>query len=85
MNATEKKLLIARIVAAISILANTDNEHVTRLADLIGEDMSKLIPELLDEIVGNELFELILKYQAQLTKNIPTVKAEEPARIQLIN
>ena len=80
----EKKETIARILAATSILANTDNEHVAKLADLIGDDMGKLIPTMLDKIVGNEMFELILKHQARLDEEIPAVKAEEP-RIHLIN
>ena len=84
MNYLEKKETIARILAATSIVANTDNEHVAKLADLIGDDMAKLIPTMLDEVTGNELFELTLKHQAQLAKEIPTVKAEEP-RIHLIN
>lgn len=84
MNDLEKKETIARILAATSILANTDNDFVTKLADLIGNDMAKLIPTMLDDVVGNELFELILKHQAWLAKEIPTVKAEEP-RIHLIN
>ncbi len=84
MNELEKKETIARILAATSIVANTNNVHIAKLADLIGDDMAKLIPTMLDEIVGSELFELILKHQAQLAKEIPTVKAEEP-RIHLIN
>lgn len=80
----EKKETIARILAATSILANTDNEHVAKLADLIGDNMAKLIPTMIDEVVGNEVFEMILKHQAQLTKEIPAVKTEEP-RIHLIN
>ena len=80
----EKKETIARILAATSILANTDNEHVAKLADLFGDDMAKLIPTMIDEVVGNEVFEMILKHQAQLTKEIPAVKAEEPL-IHLIN
>ena len=84
MNDLEKKETIARILAATSILANTNNVHIAKLADLIGDDMGKLIPTMLDKIVGNELFELILKHQAWLAKEIPTVKAEEP-RIHLIN
>ena len=84
MNDLEKKETIARILAATSILANANNEYVTKLADLIGNDMAKLIPTMLDDVVGNELFELILKHQAWLAKEIPTVKAGEP-RIHLIN
>ena len=84
MNDLEKKETIARILAATSVLANTDNDFVAKLADLIGNDMAKLIPTMLDDVVGNELFELILKHQAWLAKEIPTVKAEEP-RIHLIN
>ena len=84
MNELEKKETIARILAATSILANANNEHVAKLADLIGGDMAKLIPTMLDDVVGNELFELILKHQAWLAKEIPTVKAEEPS-IHLIN
>lgn len=84
MNDLEKKETIARIIAATSILANTDNVHIAKLADLIGNDMAKLIPTMLDEIVGNEMFELILKHQARLAKEIPAVKAEEPY-IHLIN
>ena len=84
MNELEKKETIARILAATSILACANNEHVAKLADLIGGDMAKLIPTMLDDVVGNELFELIMKHQAQLAKEIPTVKAEEP-RIHLIN
>ena len=84
MNDLEKKETIARILAATSILANANNEYVTKLADLIGDDMAKLIPTMLDEIVGNEMFELILKHQARLDEEIPAVKAEEP-RIHLIN
>ena len=84
MNDLEKKETIARILAATSIVANTDNEHVAKLADLIGDDMAKLIPTMLDEVVGNELFELTLKHQARLDEEIPAVKAEEP-RIHLIN
>lgn len=84
MNDLERKETIARILAATSILANTDNEHVARLADLIGDDMSKLIPMLIEEVVDNEVFDMILKHQAQLAKEIPAVKAEEP-RIHLIN
>ena len=84
MNELEKKETIARILAATSILANANNEYVTKLADLIGNDMAKLIPTMLDDVVGNELFELILKHQARLAKEIPAVKAEEP-RIHLIN
>ena len=84
MNDLEKKETIARILAATSILANTNNEHVARLADLIGDDMSKLIPLLFTGIIGSEIFEMILKHHAQLSKEIPAVKAEEP-RIHLIN
>ena len=80
----EKKETIARILAATSILANTDNVHIAKLADLIGDDMAKLIPTMLDEVTGNELFELTLKHQAQLAKEVPAVKAEEPY-IHLIN
>ena len=84
MNELEKKETIARILAATSILANTNNVHIAKLADLIGDDMAKLIPTMLDKIVGNEMFELILKHQARLDEEIPAVKAEEP-RIYLIN
>ena len=84
MTDLEKKETIARILAATSILANTDNEHIAKLADLIGDDMAKLIPTMLDEVVENEMFELILKHQARLDEEIPAVKAEEP-RIHLIN
>ena len=84
MNELEKKETIARILAATSILANANDEYVTKLADLIGNDMAKLIPTMPDDVVGNELFELILKHQAWLAKEIPAVKAEEP-RIHLSN
>ena len=84
MNDLKKKETIARILAATNILANTNNVHIAKLADLIGDDMAKLIPTMLDKIVGNEMFELILKHQARLDEEIPTVKAEEP-RIHLIN
>ena len=84
MNELEKKETIARILAATSILANTNNVHIAKLADLIGDDMAKLIPTMLDEVIGNELFELTLKHQARLDEEIPTIKAEEP-RIHLIN
>ena len=87
MNELEKKETIARILAATSILACANNEYIAKLADLIGDDMAKLIPTMLDKIVGNEMFELILKHQAQLAKEIPAVKAvkaEEPY-IHLIN
>ena len=83
----EKKETIARILAATSILANTDNEHDAKLADLIGDDMAKLIPTMLDDVVdvvGNEMFELIMKHQARLANEIPTGKGEE-LRIHLIN
>ena len=84
MNDFKKKETIARILAATSILANTNNVHIANLADLIGDDMGKLIPTMFDKIVGNEMFELILKHQARLDEEIPAVKAEEP-RIHLIN
>lgn len=84
MNELEKKETIARILAATSILANANNEHVAKLADLIGGDMAKLIPTMLDDVVGNELFELILKHQVRLANEIPTGKGEE-LRIHLIN
>ena len=84
MNELEKKETIARILAATSILANANNEYVTKLADLIGNDMAKLIPTMLDDVVGNELFELILKHQARLANEIPTGKGKE-LRIHLIN
>lgn len=84
MNELEKKETIARILAATSIVACANNEYIAKLADLIGDDMGKLIPTMLDKIVGNEMFELILKHQARLAKEIPAVKAEEP-RIHLIN
>ena len=84
MNELEKKETIARILAATSILACANNEHVAKLADLIGDDMAKLIPTMIDEVVGNEVFELILKHQARLANEIPTGKGEE-LRIHLIN
>lgn len=84
MNDLEKKETIARILAATSILACANNEHITKLADLIGDDMAKLISIMLDKIVRNELFELILKHQARLANEIPTGKGEE-LRIHLIN
>ena len=84
MTDLEKKETIARILAATSILACANNEHVAKLADLIGDDMGKLIPTMLDKIVGNELFELILKHQTRLANEIPTGKGEE-LRIHLIN
>ena len=84
MTELEKKETIARILAATSILANTDSEHVAKLADLIGDDMAKLIPTMIDEVAWNEVFEMIRKHQARLVKEIPAVKAEEP-RIHLIN
>ena len=84
MNELEKKETIARILAATSILANANNEHIAKLADLIGDDMAKLIPTMLDDVVGNELFELILKHQAWLANEIPTGKGKE-LRIHLIN
>ena len=84
MNELEKKETIARILAATSILAYANNEHIAKLADLIGDDMAKLIPTMLDDVVGNELFELILKHQARLANEIPTGKGEE-LRIHLIN
>lgn len=84
MTDLEKKETIARILAATSIIACANNEYIKKLADLIGDDTAKLIPTMLDEVTGNELFELTLKHQARLAKEIPTVKAEEP-RIHLIN
>jgi len=84
MNELEKKETIARILAATSILANTNNEHIAKLADLIGDDMAKLIPTMLDEVTGNEMFELIMKHQTRLANEIPTGKGEE-LRIHLIN
>ena len=84
MNDLKKKETIARILAATSILANTNNVHIAKLADLIGDDMAKLIPTMLDKIVGNEMFELIMKHQTRLANEIPTGKGEE-LRIHLIN
>ena len=84
MNDLEKKETIARILAATSIIACANNEYIKKLADLIGDDMANLIPTMLDDVVGNEVFELILKHQVRLAKEIPAVKAEEP-RIHLIN
>lgn len=84
MNELEKKETIARILAATSILANANNEHVAKLADLIGGDMAKLIPTMLDEVIGNELVALTLKHQVRLANEIPTGKGEE-LRIHLIN
>jgi len=84
MNDLEKKETIARILAATSILANANNEYVTKLADLIGNDMAKLISIIINEVTGNELFELIQKHQARLANEIPTGKGEE-LRIHLIN
>ncbi len=84
MNELEKKETIARILAATSILACANNEHVAKLADLIGDDMAKLISIIINEVTGNELFELILKHQTRLANEIPTGKGEE-LRIHLIN
>lgn len=84
MNELEKKETIARILAATSILACANNEHITKLANLIGDDMGKLIPTMLDKIVENEMFELIMKHQTRLANEIPTGKGEE-LRIHLIN
>lgn len=84
MNELEKKETIARILAATSILACANNEHITKLADLIGDDMAKLISIIINEVTGNELFELIQKHQARLANEIPTGKGEE-LRIHLIN
>ena len=84
MNELEKKETIARILAATSIVANTNNEHIAKLADLIGGDMAKLISIIINEVTGNELFELIQKHQARLANEIPTGKGEE-LRIHLIN
>lgn len=84
MNDLKKKETIARILAATSIIACANNEYIKKLADLIGDDMANLIPTMLDEVVGNEMFELILLFQVRLAKEIPTIKAEDP-RIHLIN
>jgi len=84
MTDLEKKETIARILAATSIIACANNEYIKKLADLIGDDTTKLIPTMLDEVTGNELFELTLKHQTRLAKEIPAVKAEEPY-IHLIN
>ena len=84
MNELEKKETIARILATTNILTCTNNEHITKLADLIGDDMEKLIPTMLDKIVENEMFELIMKHQTRLANEIPTGKGEE-LRIHLIN
>ena len=77
---------VARVLAAASILANIDDPIVSKLAEVIGENMASLTPQLISDVLSDRLYQEITAKQKELATELKESIEEVPeSRIFLIN
>ena len=84
MENEEKIDVLAKVLAAASIIANASDPEVRKLGDVIGEGVAKLVPEV-EGITEHELISMVAMYQNKLISEMPQDRVQENPRIQLIN
>ncbi len=77
---------VARVLAAASILVNIDDPIVSKLAEVIGENMACLTPQLINDVLSDRLYQEITAKQKGLATELKASIEEVPeSMILLIN
>ena len=81
----EQKIdVLAKVLAAASIIANSSDPELQKLGDIIGEGVAKLVPEI-EGITKQEFISTVAMYHSELISEMPQDRVQENPRIQLIN
>lgn len=84
MENEEKIDVLAKVLAAASIIANASDPEVRKLGDVIGEGVAKLV----SEVEGVDIYEfnaMVFAHGQKLISEMPQDYVQETPRIQLIN
>ena len=84
MENREKIDVLAKVLAASSIIANSSDPELQKLGDVIGDSVAKLVPE----IEGIDIYEftaMVFAHGQKLISEMPQDRVQETPRIQLIN
>ena len=84
MENKEKIDVLAKVLAAASIIANSSDPELQKLGDVIGEGVVKLVPEV-EGIDTNEFTAIVFAHGQKLISEMPQDRVQETPRIQLIN
>ena len=84
MENEEKIDVLAKVLAAASIIANASDPEVRKLGDVIGEGVAKLV----SKVEGVDIYEfnaMVFAHGQKLISEMPQDYVQETPRIQLIN
>ena len=84
MKIEEKINVLAKVLAAASIIANASDPELRKLGDVIGEGVAKLVPEV-EGVDTNEFTAMVFAHGQKLISEMPQDRVQENPRIQLIN
>ena len=84
MKNEEKIDVLAKVLAAASIIANASDPELRKLGDVIGEGVAKLVPEV-EGVDTNEFTAMVFAHGQKLISEMPQDRVQENPRIQLIN
>ena len=84
MENKEKIDVLAKVLAAASIIANSSDPELQKLGDVIGEGVAKLIPEI-EGVDTNKFTAMVFAHGQKLISEMPQDRVQETPRIQLIS
>lgn len=84
MENKEKIDVLAKVLAAASIIANSSDPELQKLGDVIGDSVAKLVPEI-EGVDTNEFTAMVFAHGQKLISEMPQDRVQETPRIQLIN
>ena len=84
MENKEKIDVLAKVLAAASIIATASDPELQKLGIIIGEGLCELIPKI-EGVEQNELTTMIVVHHQKLISEMPQDRVQENPRIQLIN
>ena len=84
MENEEKIDVLAKVLAAASIIANVSDPELQKLGDVIGDGVAKLVPEV-EGVDTYEFTAMVFAHAQKLISEMPQDRVQETPRIQLIN
>lgn len=76
MENKEKIDVLAKVLAAASIIANSSDPELQKLGDVIGEGVAKLIPEI-EGVDPYELTAMVFAHGQKLISEMPQDRVQE--------
>ena len=84
MENKEKIDVLAKVLAAASIIANSSDPELQKLGDIIGEGVAKLVSKV-EGVDTNEFTAIVFAHGQKLISEMPQDRVQETPRIQLIS